>query len=154
MSIVFCGSAASRVSARQRAYYAGPGNQFWPILAKTGLTPRRLSPHEYLSMPDYGLGLTDLCKKASGADMNLPSEADDPEGLRAKILEFQPRVLAFVGKRAAQVVLERVPRYGAQPERIGTAGLYVLPSPSGAARRYWDEKWWWELARTAREPDQ
>ena len=25
--------------------------------------------------------------------------------------------------------------------------LFVLPSPSGAARRYWDESWWHALAR-------
>ena len=31
LDIVFCGTAAGEVSARKAAYYAGPGNQFYPI---------------------------------------------------------------------------------------------------------------------------
>ena len=146
---MFCGSAAGRASARQGAYYAGPGNLFWPSLAKVGLTPRRLAPAEFRRLPDFGLGLTDLCKSASGGDAELPPGADDPAALRHKILEFQPNILAFVGKRPAKVVLERTPGYGPQPERLDATRLFVLPSPSGAARRYWDERWWWELARAA-----
>ena len=147
LTVVFCGSAAGHVSARRGAYYAGPGNLFWPTLATVGLTPRRLAPEEFPALPSFGLGLTDLCKRASGGDGDLPSDADDPDALRAKILRFRPRILAFVGKRPARVVLGRTPKYGLQPERIGETTLYVLPSPSGAARRYWDEKWWRELAR-------
>lgn len=32
LRLVFCGTAAGNVSAARGAYYAGPGNQFWPIL--------------------------------------------------------------------------------------------------------------------------
>ncbi len=42
LRVVFCGTAAGAVSAAKGAYYAGPGNRFWPMLAKTGLTPRQL----------------------------------------------------------------------------------------------------------------
>lgn len=150
LAIVFCGSAAGRVSARRGAYYAGPGNRFWPTLARVGLTPRRLAPEEFPAVADYGLGLTDLCKGAAGADGDLPAGADDPDALRAKILVARPRILAFVGKRPARVVLGRAPGYGAQAERIGETAIHVLPSPSGAARRYWDERWWRELAQAAR----
>lgn len=149
LAIVFCGSAAGRASALKGAYYAGPGNLFWPTLAKVGLTPRRLAPAEFGGLPDFGLGLTDLCKSASGGDAELPPDADDPAALRRKILACRPRILAFVGKRPARVVLGRTPAYGPQPERLGATGLFVLPSPSGAARRYWDERWWWDLARAA-----
>ena len=146
---MFCGSAAGRASALKGAYYAGPGNMFWPTLAKVGLTPRRLAPEEFRRLPDFGLGLTDLCKSVSGADAELPRGADDPEALRDKIQRFQPDTLAFVGKRPARVVLGRTPGYGPHAECIGATRLYVLPSPSGAARRYWDETWWWDLARAA-----
>ncbi len=30
LALVVCGSAAGTVSARVGAYYAGPGNRFWP----------------------------------------------------------------------------------------------------------------------------
>ena len=42
LRLVLCGTAAGRVSALRGQYYAGPGNLFWPLLAETGLTPRRL----------------------------------------------------------------------------------------------------------------
>lgn len=151
LAIVFCGSAAGRASARAGAYYAGPGNLFWPTLARAGLTPRLLQPAEFALLPRYGLGLTDLCKSASGSDGNLPREADDPAALRRKIERYRPLILAFVGKRAARGVLDRPVSYGPQPERIGSTRLFVLPSPSGAARRYWDESWWRALAAAREE---
>ncbi len=146
---MFCGSAAGRVSALRGAYYAGPGNRFWPTLAASGLTPSQLPPEAFPSLPDYGLGLTDIAKEAAGADDELPPGSDDPEALRAKILHFAPKVLAFVGKRPAQAYLGRAVDYGLQAETLGPTQLFVLPSPSGAARRYWDESWWHALARLA-----
>ena len=44
LRVVVCCTAAGTASATVRAYYAGPGNQFWSILHETGLTPRRLPP--------------------------------------------------------------------------------------------------------------
>src|SRR3546814_13773735 len=43
LRLVFCGSAAGRKSAELGAYYAGPGNKFWPTLYEIGLTPRHRS---------------------------------------------------------------------------------------------------------------
>jgi TDG/mug DNA glycosylase family protein len=149
LDIVFCGSAAGRVSAARGAYYAGPGNRFWPTLARVGLTPRTLSPEEFRSLPAYGLGLTDLCQSASGPDAGLPVQADDPDALVRKVRRCRPRWLAFVGKRPAKRVLGRQHvDTGVQPEPLFPAtGLFVLPSPSGAARGHWDIAPWQELAR-------
>ena len=47
LDIVFCGTAVSNISAQRGAYYAGPGNMFWPTLHEVGLTPRRLQPEEF-----------------------------------------------------------------------------------------------------------
>ena len=146
LAVLFCGSAAGRVSAAVGAYYAGPGNRFWPILYEVGLTPRRLAPAEFAELAHYGLGLTDLCKSASGADRELPGAADDPHGLEQKVRRYTPKILAFVGKRPARALLGRPVDVGLQAETIGRTRLFVLPSPSGAARRYWDERPWAELA--------
>ena len=146
LSVVFCGSGAGAASARRGAYYAGPGNRFWPTLFRIGLTPRLLDPREFQDGPSYGFGLTDLCKTASGADRDLPPSADDPADLRRKVEHFAPGMLAFAGKRAAAITLARPVDYGPQPETIGSAAAFVLPSPSGAARRYWDEAPWFRLA--------
>jgi double-stranded uracil-DNA glycosylase len=147
LAVVFCGSAVGAVSARRRAYYAGPGNAFWPTLSKVGLTPRQLAPEEYRSVTKYGLGLTDLAKTISGSDHVLRAKHFDREGLRAKMLRYHPRVLAFTSKRAAEEFIEHPVDYGLLRETIGDTTLFVLPSPSGAARRYWSERPWRELAR-------
>lgn len=146
LAIVFCGSAAGAVSARRGAYYAGPGNAFWPTLAAVGLTPRLLAPREYACITRYGLGLTDLAKAVAGADRILAREHFDCEGLRHRILQYRPRILAFTGKRAAREFVGHAIDYGPLAETIGTTQLFVLPSPSGAARRYWDERPWRALA--------
>ena len=35
LRVVFCGTAAGKASARAGAYYAGPGNAFWPTLHRS-----------------------------------------------------------------------------------------------------------------------
>ena len=77
LRVVLCGSAAGRISAERGLPYAGPGNKFWWILERAGLTPRLLTPPDFRELADHGVGLTDLCKTASGADASLPREADD-----------------------------------------------------------------------------
>ena len=151
LDLVFCGSAAGHVSARLGAYYAGPGNRFWPTLHAVGLTPERLSPPEFPRLLDYGIGLTDLAKRESGLDRDLSSMADDPDGLRRKIERYRPRLLAFTAKRPACVFLG-CPRleYGLQSMTVGQTQLFVLPSPSGAARGYWSEGPWRDLAERVR----
>jgi len=150
LALVFCGSAAGSASARRGAYYAGPGNLFWPTLARVGLTPHQLAPEDFRQLSRYGIGLTDLCKYAAGSDHQLPADGDDPAALRTRIRRARPRMIAFVGKRAARVALARAVDYGLQAERFGGARVFVLPSPSGAARRYWNEDRWRDLAALVR----
>ncbi len=151
LRIVFCGSAAGAASARAGAYYAGPGNRFWPTLQRTGLTPRLLAPAAFRSVLDYGIGLTDLCKTESGSDAGLSRQADDVAALAAKIACHRPAILAFNGKRAARVFLDAgTLDYGEQGQRIGETAIHVLPSTSGAARRWWDEGFWHAAAEAAR----
>jgi double-stranded uracil-DNA glycosylase len=147
LTTVFCGSAVGSASARRDAYYAGPGNAFWPTLFEIGLTPRRLQPEEYRTVTQFGLGLTDLAKSIAGSDSVLREEHFDREGLRRKILRCRPRLLAFTSKRAAQEFLEHPVVYGQQTEWIGGTALFVLPSPSGAARGHWNLEPWRALGR-------
>ena len=152
LRVVFCGSAAGTVSAQRGAYYAHPQNRFWSTLHGIGLTPRRLAPEEFRTLPHYGLGLTDLAKHVSGSDASLPREADDPEGLRARIETIAPHVLAFNGKRPAGVFFRalfgiRALDYGPQSQTIGATAIVVLPSTSPAARGFWTPDPWRALAR-------
>ena len=147
LDIVFCGTAVGNVSAQRGAYYAGPGNMFWPTLHAVGLTPRRLQPEEYRDVLFFGLGLTDLVKSVSGVDTQLSDHHFDQDGLHATILRYEPKIVAFTSKRAGSEFLCRPVAYGVQSERVGATALFVLPSPSGAARRWWDVTQRHELAR-------
>lgn len=151
LDLVFCGTAVGAESARRQAYYAGPGNAFWPTLHSVGLTPRRLRPDEYRELLDYGIGLTDLAKEVSGNDDILGHADFDCSRLRALLARYQPRLLAFTGKRAAQQFVGGKVGYGLLADRVAATCLFVLPSPSGAACRYWSEAPWFELARLRRE---
>lgn len=151
LRLVICGSAAGLKSAERGAYYAGPGNRFWTMLFRTGLTPRILQPSDFPRLHDYEIGLTDIAKKNFGADSSLTRKDFDPARLKCSILAHQPRILAFNGKRAAAAYFGGKVAYGYQAgAEIGLTRIYVGPSTSGAARRFWDEEIWQQIAEAAR----
>lgn len=156
LRLVFCGTALGRRSALARAYYAHPGNLFWRTLHETGLTPAPIAPADYARLLDHGIGLTDLAKRHFGNDAQLPDGAFDVDALREKIERHAPAVLAFTSKTGAAAFLGRatgrIP-LGFQPEMVGTTRLFVLPSPSGQARTYWDRTVWQALADAVAKAD-
>lgn len=147
LKVVFCGTAIGHVSARTGTYYAGPGNRFWPVLYKIGLTPRLLAPAEFRLAAAFGIGLTNIVPHIEGMDNILRPADFDVDGLRRKIENCAPRAFAFNGKRGAQAFYGTMKiNYGMQPEPLGETTVFVLPSTSGAAVRYWDEAVWQALA--------
>jgi TDG/mug DNA glycosylase family protein len=146
LRLVFCGTALGTVAARKRAYYAGPGNAFYKTLYEVGLTPRRLEPAQYPELLDYGIGVTDICKTRFGSDQEVGTDAHDVERLITLLEENEPAWIAFNGKNSASAAFGCSVEYGAQEERLAGVRAYVLPSTSGAARRYWDISHWRSLA--------
>ena len=145
LDLVLCGTAASRVSARVGAYYATPGNLFWPTVHAIGLTPRRLAPAEFRAVLEFGIGLTDLNKTESGADTELSARRFDVAGLRAKLARAAPTAVAFTSKTAGRIFFDRPVAYGRQPDELLGIAWFVLASPSGRARSHWTEAPWREL---------
>ncbi len=150
LRVVFCGMAAGTVSAARGAYYAGPGNRFWPVLAAIGLTPAVLPPAQFRAVLGFGIGLTDMVKTASGSDADLPRGASDIPGFTARIRAVRPAWVAFNGKRAA-ATFYGVPTarfgYGPGPDVADFPPIMVLPSTSGAASGAWRVEPWQDLAR-------
>lgn len=149
LKIVFCGTAASEISAREGAYYANPSNYFWRTLYKIGLTPYQFEPKEFPQLLDYNIGLTDLAKQARGNDSALIEADFDRQALKQKILKYQPKIVAFTSKKAASVFFKKATakiEYGLQEDVSGQTRFQVLTSPSGAARSYWNESIWQALA--------
>lgn len=150
LDVVFVGTAPSRRSAAVGAYYAHPGNRFWRALFETGITPRLYEPHEYAQLVHLGIGFTDMAKRASGMDHEIDPALYEVERFEQEMRRCRPRAIAFTSKKAASV-WAGVPtgriQYGQQPRRPDFPEVFVLSSPSGAARRAWDIAPWEALAR-------
>jgi TDG/mug DNA glycosylase family protein len=150
LKLVFCGTAAGTQSALQQAYYAHGQNKFWKTLHTVGLTPRLYAPHEYETLWEHGIGLTDIAKHAYGMDHQLPKDALDGEAaqaLRARILKAAPRILAFTSLNAGRKVMGPRAVAGEQPQRLGDTRVWILPSPSPLAANHWDIGPWRALAK-------
>lgn len=147
--IVFCGTAAGDKSAERKAYYAGRGNLFYFVLASCGLTPRLFQPDEFRELLTYKIGLTDLAKFTHGMDKDLLEQDYDIKSFEEKIQLYQRNVVCFNGKEAAKVYLgltdTKQVLYGEQKKQIGKTKLFVAPSTSFSARKYWDEDIWRQL---------
>ncbi len=148
LRLVFCGTAAGTRSAELGAYYAGRGNAFWATLHGTGLTPRLLTPAEFTILPSFGIGLTDIAKHCAGPDKSLRGGDFDVAGFRAKMKRYAPTFIAFNGKKAASVFFDCKTRdldYGQQANAENPL-VWVLPSTSGGARKFWNVAHWNNLA--------
>lgn len=151
LALVLCGTAPSRASKEAQAYYAHPGNIFWKTLFEVGLTPSLLRPQEYPKVLDFGIGLTDLNKTEWGADAELSLACFDVGSFAAKMRRHRPAVIAFDSKFAGcKFFGRRTLGYGLQDETLDGIPLFVVPSPSGRARMYFDIGPWRELARLVR----
>ena len=136
---MFVGASVSTVSAARGHYYSNPTNKFWELVAATGLLGTdRLAPIDDIHVTDYGIGLTDVVKRrAESSDTRLRRTDFDVPAFLTKIETFAPRVIAFNGKKAAEVVAryvaKPVPSVGPASWTIAGARVYRLPSSSAAA---------------------
>jgi TDG/mug DNA glycosylase family protein len=139
LDVLFCGINPGLYSAQVGHHFARPGNRFWPALHRAGFTPRQLSPFEDVSLPDFGLGLTNIASRPSTAAAELTAEelAAGARVLRRKVRKFAPRFLAITGIGAYRTAFAR-PRatFGLQDETIGATKIWVLPNPSGLNASY------------------
>ena len=150
LEVVFCGTAKGKISAKLGYYYAGPGNKFYTILNQAGFTPRQISPSECFGINKYHIGLTDLVHEECGNDSEIKDSSYDVNGLIKKIIKYKPKFIAFNSKKGASFALglggvTKKVNYGLQNKLIGDSKVFVLPSTSGNARRYWDESYWFKL---------
>ncbi len=155
LRLVFVGFNPGAMSAARGHYYANPSNRFYRLLFESGLTPRQLSPEEDRRLPQFGIGVTDLCPWRAGQPEVLTRQdvARGRRALLARLRRLKPRVIAFNGLSLFEWVLGRKARPGRRPERIGRSVVYALPSPSGRANALARERRraWLELAREAKE---
>lgn len=156
LNVVFCGTAKGKASALKGYYYAGQGNKFYQVLHSAGFTDKRLLPTDCYSINKYGIGLTDLVHSEYGNDNQISKSSYEVDLFIEKMKQFKPKYIAFTSKAAASFALGFKGttghlEYGLQNHKIGGARTFVLPSTSGSARAYWDERYWIELKQLLTE---
>jgi TDG/mug DNA glycosylase family protein len=133
MRLVIVGCNPGDRSARVGHYYAGRGNEFWPLLFESGVLPELLEHRDDKRVIEFGVGLTDLVKRPTRGVEELTRE-DFAEGrvvLSQKLQQFAPQVIAFNGKISYESFAQRPCELGLQKELLYGAKIFVLPSTSG-----------------------
>ena len=140
LDIVFCGINPGWRSALEGHYFATPRNRFWAAFNAAKMAPRALGPATDAEALRYGIGFTDVVKRATRQMAEL-SAADFREGaplLRERLLRCRPRVVCFNGLSGYKYFLRYTdpdalaPALGLQAGKLGRSQVYVLPSTSPA----------------------
>ena len=135
LTIIFCGMAAGKISAKVGGYYADTGNKFWEVLDGIGFT-KKIKSCNYKKILDDHIGLTDLVKNQSGVDSEIIVKEKDIEKyineLKKKLKKWNPKILAFNGKEPAKIFLNKNQlSWGKQNKKqIDSPEIWVLPSTS------------------------
>src|SRR5947207_4743776 len=134
LRVLFCGINPGRYSGATGHHFARPGNRFWPVLHAAGFTPRLLKPWEERELLERGYGITNLVARATATAAELRKEefVAGARRLERKVKRYTPEWVAVVGIGAYRMAFGR-PKAGVgpQPERLGSARLWLLPQPSG-----------------------
>jgi len=132
--VLFCGINPGLYSAATGFHFARPGNRFWPVLHRSGFTPRQLRPDEQWELLDLGLGITNVVPRASARADELGADElrEGARRLESLVREQRPRVLAVLGISAYRAAFGRPKAVVGEQE----PGLWVLPNPSGLNAHY------------------
>jgi TDG/mug DNA glycosylase family protein len=139
IDLLFCGINPGIWSGATGHHFARPGNRFWKVLHGAGFTPTLLHPSEERRLVEFGIGITNLVARvtATAAELNSEELRTGAELLAGVVGEVGPRWVAFLGVGAYRSAFgRRQARIGPQPERLGPAGIWLLPNPSGLQARY------------------
>jgi TDG/mug DNA glycosylase family protein len=146
LHIVFVGINPGAYSAQVGHYFATPQNRFWSALNRSGLAGagEDLGPADDARMNDYGIGFTDVVKRASNSASSL--RVGDYRRwapvLQEKLLRYRPLVICFNGVTGYRNYLryaegiQVAPELGPQEHHIGTSHVFVVPSSSPANAAY------------------
>jgi TDG/mug DNA glycosylase family protein len=150
LSVLFCGINPGLYSAATKHHFARPGNRFWPSLHTAGFTERVLAPWEESLLIEHGYGITNLVARATAtaAELTRGELLAGRARLARKAAHYRPRWIAIVGIGAYRAAFDQpLAAPGRQVDRLGPAGLWLLPNPSGLNANHQLP----ELARAFRE---
>jgi TDG/mug DNA glycosylase family protein len=167
LRIVFIGINPSVYSVQRGHYFARKTNRFWPAFSRSRLSaPVRaalgrdtLGPQDDARLLDFGIGFTDVVKRASRNVSEL-DRADFERGvpvLLEKLRSYTPGVAVFHGMMGYRPFLryglgigEQPRELGPQPLTLAATRVFVVPSPSPANAHFTLDdqvRWYDELAQ-------
>ena len=134
MKLVIVGCNPTESSVRVGHYYAGRGNQFWPIMYESGVIPEPITYEDDRRILEFGIGMTDLVKRPTRAPEEIERQefAEGRVLLAQKLEDLKPRVVAFNGKMVYEKFTGRLCKLGLQKEKLYGASVFVLPSTAGS----------------------
>lgn len=139
LDVIFCGINPGLKSSNDGHHFSGRSNRFWKVLHQSGFTSYEIEAVNDTVILDFGCGLTTAVARAtSRADELSKDEFDDAlEAFTAKIAEFHPKYVAFLGKAAYKAFSKKKEiQWGQQPEEFSGAKVWVLPNTSGLNRGF------------------
>ncbi len=114
--MILVGANPGDRSARVGHYYAGRGNQFWPIMYESGVIPEPLSYEDDRRILEFGIGMTDLVKRPTRGVEEIERQefAEGRVLLAQKLEDLKPRIVAFNGKMVYEKFTGRPCKLGLQ----------------------------------------
>ena len=134
LQVLFVGINPGLRSAEVGHNFARPGNRFWGALHAAGFTPRILRPEEDVTLPEHGLGITNIAPRPTraAAELSVEELREGAAALERLVAEIQPKLVAIVGVTAYRTAFgRRDAKLGLQPETIGGRPVWILPNTSG-----------------------
>jgi double-stranded uracil-DNA glycosylase len=139
LDVVFCGINPASTAAADGHNFSNGTNRFWQLLHLAGFTDKRLRPEDERQLLNYRCGITAVVMRPTPRASEVPTVEfrRARPAFEAKMRKYQPRAIAFLGKRALTAMLG-VPNvgWGRQPVGFAGANAWVLPNPSGLNRRF------------------
>ena len=139
LRVLFCGINPGLYSGAVGHHFARPGNRFWKALHAAGFTDRVLPAWEQGRLLDYGLGITNLVRRATAGAAELSAEElwHGAKRVTRLVCRHEPKVVAFVGAGAYRTAFgDPTAAVGPQPGRICRSRIWLLPNPSGLNAHY------------------
>jgi TDG/mug DNA glycosylase family protein len=139
LDVVFCGINPAASAAADGHNFSNASNRFWTVLHLAGFTDSRLRAEDERNLLTYGCGITAVVDRPTptAAEIKAKEFRDARPAFEAKMRRYQPRVVAFLGKRALSAMLSTTAiAWGRQPTAFAGAIAWVLPNPSGLNRGF------------------
>lgn len=139
LDVIFCGINPGLKSSDDGHHFSGRSNRFWRVLHLSGFTSYEIEPVHDTAILDFGYGLTTaVARPTSRADELSKEEFDHAlEAFKTKIIAFQPKYVAFLGKAAYKAFFKKKEiAWGKQPEDFCGARVWILPNTSGLNRGF------------------